>query len=111
MLLLIAAVDPLAALANYGALGIVVVLFILGRIFDKSTVDRLVQERDRAEQRADAMLQDYKQVVPVLERAIEAIRQADAQAGDQSALATRMQTALEQNTAALQRVSIQMERR
>lgn len=107
----IAAVDPLSALANYGALGVIVAAFILGLVHSKTTVDRLVVERDRAEQRAEGMLTDYKAVVPVLERAIEAIRQADTQATDNAAVTAQLKAALEANTAALQRVSGYMERR
>ncbi len=106
-----ASVDPLSALANYGALGVMVAAFMLGLVYGKSTVDRLVQERDRADARAETMLDDYKQVVPVLERAIEAIKAADAKGHESTALFARVQAALEANTAAMQRAAALWERR
>lgn len=65
--------DSLAA--NYGALGILVVL-LLG--FAKQTIDRLVRDRDRAEQQRDEMVRDVlTKVAPAIERSIEAIKARD----------------------------------
>lgn len=62
-------------LANYGALGVIVVAFLTGLVFAKPTVDRLIAERDRAEQHRDAVLADVLgKVAPALERSIEAVK-------------------------------------
>jgi hypothetical protein len=69
--------SPLLPLANAGVLGAIAVCFILGLIVPKMLLDRESARADRAEERAEAMLTDYKAVVPVLERAIAAIQTAD----------------------------------
>lgn len=63
------------ALVNYGALGIMLAGFLLGMVVAKGTHERVIQERDRAEQQRDKVLDDVMtQVAPALERAAEAIR-------------------------------------
>lgn len=69
--------SPLPPLVNAGVLGAIAVCFILGLIVPKMMLDRAEQRADRAEVRAEAMLADYKQVVPVLQSAIAAIQTAD----------------------------------
>lgn len=65
-------------LPNYGALGIMVFAFLTGFAYAKPTVDRLIAERDRAEQHRDAVLADVLgKVAPALERSIEAIKDRD----------------------------------
>jgi hypothetical protein len=69
-------VDDLLA---YGPLGIFVVLFVGGLIFSKSTVDRLIAERDRAETQRDSIIADVmEKVAPALERAVEAVKDRTA---------------------------------
>lgn len=63
------------ALANYGALGVIVILFVTGLIHTKPTVDRIVGERDKAEAQRDAVISDVlEKVAPALERAVEAVK-------------------------------------
>lgn len=69
--------SPLPPLVNAGVLGALAVCFIIGLVVPKSALDRADARADRAEGRAEAMLDDYKAVVPVLEKAITAIQTAD----------------------------------
>lgn len=105
------AVDPVSTLANYGALGLFVAAFMLGLVFSKATVDRLIQERDRADERAEKILEDYKAVAPLLERAIEVMRQADQKATESATLSAQMRSSLDANTRALDRISSTWDRR
>jgi hypothetical protein len=62
-------------LVNYGALGIMVAGFVAGFVVSKTTHDRVIAERDRAEAQRDAVLDDVlNRVAPALERATEAIK-------------------------------------
>lgn len=70
--------SPLAPLLNAGVLGALAVAFILGLVVPAKFLDREAARADRSDARANAMLDDYKAVVPVLERAIAAIQTADA---------------------------------
>jgi predicted type IV restriction endonuclease len=64
--------------ANYGALGIIVLAFLGGLVQAKPTMDRVIAERDRAEQQRDAVLADVLgKVAPALERSIEAVKARD----------------------------------
>lgn len=66
------------ALLNYGALGVIVVLFVSGLIVPKPTLDRVVTERDKAEGQRDSLLTDVmEKVAPALERAAEAAKQRE----------------------------------
>lgn len=106
-----AAVDPITSLAIYGPLGLFTAAFMTGLVYSKHVVDRLVAERIKAEDRADAMLNDYKAVVPLLERAVDAIRSADAKSAASDVLNEQLRVALANNTAALQRISGYLDRR
>ena len=67
-------------LLAYGPLGIFVIAFMSGLIHPKPTVDRLIAERDRAEQQRDSIVTDVLgKVAPALEKAIEAAKSRDAQ--------------------------------
>lgn len=84
-------------LANYGALGIIVVAFLTGLVFAKPTVDRLIAERDRAEQHRDAVLADVLgKVAPALERSIDAVKQRDAFESDVREVLVDVRRLLEQ---------------
>lgn len=70
-------------LANYGALGVIVILFATGLIYPKPTVDRVISERDRAESQRDAMAADMlERVAPLLERAVDALKARDQSESD-----------------------------
>jgi len=70
--------SPLAPFLNAGVLGAVALVFILGMVVPAKLMDRETARADRAEADRRAMLDDYKAVVPVLERAINAIQASDA---------------------------------
>jgi hypothetical protein len=62
-------------LANYGALGVIVIAFLSGLVFAKPTVDRLIKERDKAEDQRDSVVRDvHEKVAPALEQAVEALK-------------------------------------
>jgi hypothetical protein len=62
-------------LANYGALGVIVIAFLSGLVFAKPTVDRLIKERDKAEDQRDSIVRDvHERVAPALEQAVEALK-------------------------------------
>lgn len=62
-------------LANYGALGIIVLAFLTGLLYAKPTVDRLIKERDKAEDQRDQVLYDVlEKVAPALEQAVNALK-------------------------------------
>lgn len=62
-------------LANYGALGLIVLAFLTGLVFAKPTVDRLIKERDKAEEQRDSVIRDVlEKVAPALEHAVEALK-------------------------------------
>ena len=69
--------SPFVALTGYGALGIIALMFIIGRIVPSSMLDRAEIRADKAQERSQVMLDDYKAVVPVLQDAIRAINTAD----------------------------------
>lgn len=75
--LLAQAENPLVPITGYGALGLIAGLFIIGKIVPSSTTSKAEDRADRAEALAATMLDDYKAVVPVLEKAITAIQTAD----------------------------------
>jgi hypothetical protein len=102
-LLLAQTENPLVALTSFGALGIIAGLFIIGKIIPNSIADKADARADRAEAKADTMLDDYKAIVPVLQQAIAAIQTADqartAQAQQDAeirVLLSQVRTALEQ---------------
>lgn len=62
-------------LVNYGALGVIVLAFLTGLVFAKPTVDRLIKERDKAEDQRDSVIHDVlEKVAPALEQAVEALK-------------------------------------
>jgi hypothetical protein len=70
--------NPLVPITSYGALGIIAFCFITGLVLPKSVVDAERARADRAEARSEAMLDDYKAVVPVLERALTVLQIAES---------------------------------
>lgn len=84
-------------LVNYGALGVIVAAFLGGLIFAKPTVDRLIAERDRAEQHRDAVVADVLgKVAPALERSIEAAKTRDVFESDVREVLVDVRRLLEQ---------------
>ena len=69
--------SPLPPLVNAGVLGALAVCFIIGLIVPKAMLDREAARAERAEARAEAMLADYKAVVPLLQDAVRAVQTAD----------------------------------
>lgn len=65
---------------QYGALGGVVVAFLLGWIWPKPAVDRLISDLERKEAQLDALVETYEaRVIPVLVEANDRLgRMADA---------------------------------
>ena len=64
-----------AELVNFGLGGVVIGLFVAGFIVGRKEHDRVIAERDRAWERADALVDDvHTNVAPALERATEAIK-------------------------------------
>jgi hypothetical protein len=88
--------SPLVPITGYGAIGIIAGLFIIGRIVPSSTTDKAEARADRAESRAETMLDDYKAVVPVLQQAIAAIQTADQARQAQAAQDAEMRVLLGQ---------------
>jgi hypothetical protein len=68
------AVDPSQSLsfnpitlAQYGVLGLVVIALLLGWLWARPAVDRLIKDKERAEHQRDEMLKVYEdRVLPVL---------------------------------------------
>jgi hypothetical protein len=94
--------SPLVPIVNAGVLGSLAVCFILGLIVPKSALDREMKRADRQEATKETMQDDYKAIVPVLERAMQAITAADqartAQANQQAEIGVllgQVRTALE----------------
>lgn len=62
----IAGADP-TALIQFGILGIIVALILFGWLWAKPSVDRIIRDKERAEEQRDQMIDIYqKQVIPVL---------------------------------------------
>jgi hypothetical protein len=69
--------SPLPPLVNAGVLGALAVAFILGLIVPAKMLDRAEARATRAEERAEAMLDHYREVVAVLQSATTAITTVD----------------------------------
>ena len=69
--------SPLPPLVNAGVLGALAVCFIIGLIVPKGALDREAARAERAEARAEAMLEDYKATVPLLQDAVRAVQASD----------------------------------
>jgi len=95
--------SPLPPLVNAGVLGALAVCFIIGLIVPKAMLDRSEARADRAEGRAETMLDDYKAVVPVLQQAIAAITAADTARAAQAQQDAEMRVLLGQVRDALAR--------
>lgn len=53
---------------QYGVLGLVVVGFLVGFIWAKPAVDRLIKDKEAAEHQRDQLIETYeKQVIPLLQ--------------------------------------------
>lgn len=52
---------------QYGVLGLIVIGFLLGLIWAKPAVDRLIKDKEAAEAQRDALIKTYEeQVIPLL---------------------------------------------
>lgn len=60
--------DPVSALLIYGPLGIVVILMIVGLLVAKPTLDDVKKRADKAENQRDALTEDFKPVLQVLNK-------------------------------------------
>ena len=57
----------ITALVQYGVLGVILILVLLGYLWAKPSVDRLIKDKERAEEQRDALLDTYQtKVIPVL---------------------------------------------
>ena len=66
-------------LVNYGALGVMVLGFVMGLVVAKPTHDQAVKDAEIARQQRDELLDDvFNRVVPAIERATEAVKARDA---------------------------------
>lgn len=84
-------------LVNYGALGVIVAAFLGGLVFAKPTLDRVIAERDRAEQQRDVVLADVLgKVAPALERSIDAVKARDVFESDVREVLVDVRRLLEQ---------------
>lgn len=67
-------VVDLNQLLNFGALGIIVGLFVAGLVSPKPTVDRLIEEASQAREQRDEVIRDVlTEVSPALQGAIKAM--------------------------------------
>jgi hypothetical protein len=58
----------LSPLINYGPLGIIVILFLVGWVWAKPAVDSLRRDKEKAEDQRDALIKVFEtQVIPVLD--------------------------------------------
>lgn len=95
--------NPIAEGLGYGALGLIAGLFIVGRIVPSSSVDKAEARADRAEAKAETMLDDYRTVVEALHRATAAIQTADQARTVQAERDAEMRVLLDQVRTALER--------
>ena len=66
--------DP-SELINFGLGGVIIALFVAGFIVGKAEHSRVIEERDKAWQQRETLIDDvHDKVAPALERAAEAIK-------------------------------------
>lgn len=62
------AVGDLPNFVQYGVLGLVIVAFLIGWIWPKPPVDRLIKDKEAAEAQRDALVKTYEeQVIPAIQ--------------------------------------------
>jgi hypothetical protein len=65
-MILAAAADP-TQLIQFGVLGIILALILVGWLWAKPSVDRLIEDKERAEAQRDALVEVYQSdVIPAL---------------------------------------------
>lgn len=75
-LILAAAGDPID-LVQFGVLGVVLALFLVGWAWAKPAVDRLIADKERAEAQRDALIEAYQtSIIPALTEATAATGRA-----------------------------------
>lgn len=87
--------DVTEVLLRYGILGVILVLVLLGWIWPRPSVDRLIQDKERAESQRDALLKVYQEeIMPTLLRSVSAMEAQARQSEKLSNLMVQVRTLL-----------------
>ncbi len=79
----IANTDPLTPLANYGALGVMVIAFMLGLVYGRPTMERALADLDKANARTELAIERFAAIEAQLDQVKEAIAEGAVRAAQE----------------------------